>query len=61
MKNLRDPLPTKLALFVEPDNLRYFASDRPGWKLIALFVQTLPKLANCCVIAFVAAVWKGWI
>jgi hypothetical protein len=61
MENLRDPLPTKVALFVEPDNLRYFATDKPGWKLMALFIQTLPKLAGCGVIAFIAAIWRGWI
>ena len=54
-------MPIKVALFVEPDNLRYFATDKPGWKLMALFIQTLPKLAGCGVIAFTAAIWRGWI
>ena len=61
MENPADPLPTKLALIVEPDNLRYFASEKPGWKLTALFVQTLPKLVGYGVIVFVAAAWRGWI
>ena len=61
MENVRDSLPTKLALFVEPDNLRYFASEKPGWKITAVFVQTLPKLVGYAVIVFVTAVSKGWI
>jgi hypothetical protein len=51
MDHLPEPQPRKIDLSLRIDYLRYFANEKPGWKLAALCVLVLPSLVFALVVA----------